>query len=193
MEESQIPPRPRPGRRSAPPREEATSEDVRKRFQELYGQYVNALQDAHQNLQRSYGKAMQSYAETLQSELSSIGAQEPFRQYMEGAQTAWKQQDAGLYAETNRKYVEAIQETQVALQQSYDDAVRNYAEALQQLWRDGQQQLQDAYLTYVRSLKDVWTQVDADSIDAATLATVAQTVLLAAACANITVAPMMQT
>jgi hypothetical protein len=108
--------------------------------------------------------------------------------YVRALQEGWRPEETQKRLEAAYlDYVRAMLEAQ-APQDSVKrfEAYLEYARALQDAWlpQEVRQRLEEGYLNYVRALQAAWAQVDANVLDATTLAAIAQSTLAAACYAS---------
>jgi hypothetical protein len=109
---------------------------------------------------------------------------EASQQFMQALQAAWTPmdiQERGSLAYS--QYLQALQEASVSdVQQRVAQAYAVYAQVVQEALQrpEIQEQVRAAYREYVRAVREAWLEVDVDSVDAALLAEISQSVLSSA-------------
>jgi hypothetical protein len=169
---------------SAAPRGQGAPHEgkAQKRFEDLYRKFLQALGEIQLDGQKRYEKAHTDYLQTLNGALlySQKAIEEDNRAFVGTMQEAWGQENAQtLFAEAYSKVVEDLQNRQTAVQKNSESARQNYMSSLQEVSQNLQKLYIDECRNYLREMKKAWAELDVDTIDVNTLATITQTMTAA--------------
>lgn len=157
----------------------STSEDIRKRFEDTYNDYIQSLSEAHMNGQTRYEDEYKNYLQALNDAQMSAKKclEDTNRNYLASMQEAWGQEDAQVRAEkAYRDGLKCLQEGRASLEKDCELSHQKYIETCQQVWKDTQDLNLKACLNYLQVLQKAWAEMDVKAIDAITITTIIRTI-----------------
>ena len=171
----QAPP-PAPASRSTEP------ENVGKRFEQAYQDYLNALKenqvDAHKRClqtQRDYTSALQNSWVETQKRLHEVN-----QTYVTQVQDAWGDENAQkLVSDAYRTYTRALREACEDAQKRWQDANDEFTKPVQDLGEETKRRHERAFQDYLNAIKDAWAALDAKTLDANTFAALSNNIAAA--------------
>jgi len=155
-------------------------------FEEPYYTYLQALQDVWRNSYRQVEKVNNDYSRGLQDMWADVQkrSEEAYSKYMTALQGAMGIENAqASYEDAYSNYLRDLQNAWgPADYLRWSEAYQDYVRKLQQAWEPEavQKGYEEAFRAYISSLQKTWMQIDANTIDAASLARISQSMATAA-------------
>ena len=159
---------------------------IKSVFESYYSQYQLVLHKILTHAQRRFSEAQELFSrETYKAQMDGfLSTQEAYHNYLTEYQRAQMDPEGKSPSDVYkayREYVRVYQEAQDTMQKVVTQAEQAQQRELEQVREEVRAAWEAAYWEYIRDLKGAWTDLDAQALDAGTLAAIGQSLIAAAA------------